>query len=93
MSKLLSPEEIATQAGGDATPNRLPSPRVFADRAVRLRQLAPGHAVVQVSGMIVVGQLLQLRWLSPVQFCQKAFLYLLAIPAFPLLVHLQGLVN
>lgn len=45
MSKLLSPEEIATQAGGDATPNRLPSPRVFADRAARLRQLAQGHAM------------------------------------------------
>ena len=45
MPTLLSPEEIATQAGGEASPNRLPSPRVFAGRAERLRSLAPGHAM------------------------------------------------
>ncbi|MDD3326233.1 MAG: formate dehydrogenase accessory protein FdhE [Zoogloea sp.] len=45
MPTLLSPEEIATQAGSEASPNRLPSPRVFAGRAERLRSLAPSHAM------------------------------------------------
>lgn len=45
MPTLLSPEEIATQAGSEASPNRLPSPRVFAGRAERLRSLAQGHAM------------------------------------------------
>jgi len=45
MQKLLSPEEIAVQAGTEGSPNRLPSRHVFADRAVRLRTLAEGHAM------------------------------------------------
>ena len=45
MPTLLSPEEIATQGAPDASPNRLPSPHVFAGRAERLRKLAEGHAM------------------------------------------------
>ncbi len=45
MQKLLSAEEIAVQAAGEASPNRLPLPQVFADRAARLRTLASGHSM------------------------------------------------
>lgn len=45
MQKLLSPEEIATQAGSEGNTNRLPAPRLFAERAARLRTLADGHAM------------------------------------------------
>lgn len=45
MQKLLSAEEIAVQAAGEASPNRLPSLQVFADRAARLRTLASGHSM------------------------------------------------
>ena len=41
---LLSPEEIAVRAGRDVPYLRLPErARVFADRELRLRQLAAGH--------------------------------------------------
>jgi len=44
--KLLTPEEIAAQAGGSIPFLRLPErASVFADRAQRLRSLAPGHAM------------------------------------------------
>lgn len=43
--KLLSPEEIAVRAGEQLTFLHLPEPGVFAERAVRLRQLAAGHAM------------------------------------------------
>jgi FdhE protein len=43
--KLLTPEEIATQAGSTIPFLRLPKREsIFADRATRLRQLAPGNA-------------------------------------------------
>lgn len=45
MQPLLSPEEIATQAGGETSPNRLPDRRLFAARAERLASLAEGHAM------------------------------------------------
>lgn len=45
MQPLLSPEEIATQAPGDVSPNRLPAARLFSQRAERLRALAGGHAM------------------------------------------------
>lgn len=48
MQKLLSPEEIAAQAGGKGGTNRLPARTVFADRAARLRGLAAGHAMGDV---------------------------------------------
>jgi len=43
--KLLSPEEIAVRAGEQLTFLHLPEPGVFAERALRLRALAPGHAM------------------------------------------------
>ena len=44
--KLLTPEEIATQAGSAIPFLRLPDRgSIFADRAARLRALAPGHAM------------------------------------------------
>lgn len=43
--KILSPEEIAVRAGEQLTFLHLPEPGVFAERAVRLRQLADGHAM------------------------------------------------
>lgn len=43
--KLLSPEEIAVRAGEQLTFLHLPDAGVFAARAVRLRQLAEGHAM------------------------------------------------
>ncbi len=43
--KVLSPEEIAVRAGEQLTFLHLPEPGVFAARAVRLRQLATGHAM------------------------------------------------
>ncbi|MFG6466233.1 formate dehydrogenase accessory protein FdhE [Roseateles sp. BYS87W] len=44
-SKLLSPEEIAVRAGEQLTFLHLPDAGVFAARALRLRALAPGHAM------------------------------------------------
>ncbi len=45
-TRLLSPEEIAVRAGEQAPFIRLPArASVFADRALRLRQLAAGHAM------------------------------------------------
>lgn len=41
--RLLSPEEIAVQAGGQVPYLRLPEPTVFAEREMRLRQRAAGH--------------------------------------------------
>ena len=44
--KLLTPEEIATQAGSTIPFLRVPKREsIFADRATRLRQLAPGNAM------------------------------------------------
>jgi FdhE protein len=43
--KLLSPEEIAVRAGEQLVHLHLPEPGVFAARALRLRQLAAGHAM------------------------------------------------
>lgn len=43
--KLLSPEEIAVRAGEQLTFLHLPEPGVFAERALRLRALASGHAM------------------------------------------------
>ena len=45
MQNLLTPEEIAVQAGAEELPHRLPAADVFALRAARLRQLADGHAM------------------------------------------------
>lgn len=43
-ARLMEPEQIALRAGAPATqPLRLPEPGLFAERALRLRQLAPGH--------------------------------------------------
>lgn len=44
-TKLLSPEEIAVRAGEQLTFLHLPEPGVFAERALRLRALADGHAM------------------------------------------------
>ena len=45
-TRLLTPEEIAVQAGQQVPFLRLPDPlTVFADRELRLRQLAAGHAM------------------------------------------------
>ena len=46
--KILSPEEIAVRAGEQQTFLHLPEPGVFAERALRLRALAPGHAMRDV---------------------------------------------
>jgi FdhE protein len=43
--KILSPEEIAVRAGEQLTFLHLPEAGVFAERALRLRQLAAGHAM------------------------------------------------
>ncbi|HEY1130333.1 MAG TPA: formate dehydrogenase accessory protein FdhE [Roseateles sp.] len=43
--KILSPEEIAVRAGEQLSFLHLPDAGVFADRALRLRQLAAGHAM------------------------------------------------
>ncbi|WP_343639406.1 formate dehydrogenase accessory protein FdhE [Roseateles sp.] len=43
--RVMSPEEIAVNAGPRAAPVRLPEPGLFAERALRLRQLADGHAM------------------------------------------------
>lgn len=43
--KILSPEEIAVRAGEQLTFLHLPPADVFAERALRLRQLAAGHAM------------------------------------------------
>ncbi|MCE4535705.1 formate dehydrogenase accessory protein FdhE [Pelomonas sp. P7] len=43
--KLLSPEEIAVRAGEQLSFLHLPEPGVFAERALRLRALAEGHAM------------------------------------------------
>ncbi len=43
--KILSPEEIAVRAGEQLTFLHLPEASVFADRALRLRELAAGHAM------------------------------------------------
>ncbi|QPF74793.1 formate dehydrogenase accessory protein FdhE [Roseateles sp. DAIF2] len=44
-TRLLSPEEIAVRAGEQVTLLRLPEPGLFAERELRLRQLAAGHAM------------------------------------------------
>ncbi|MBB4842033.1 FdhE protein [Paucibacter oligotrophus] len=44
-AKLMSPEEIAVRAGEQIPFLLLPQPGLFAERALRLRQLAPGHAM------------------------------------------------
>ncbi|HEX2012827.1 MAG TPA: formate dehydrogenase accessory protein FdhE [Roseateles sp.] len=44
-AKLLSPEEIAVRAGEQVALLRLPEPGLFAERELRLRQLAAGHAM------------------------------------------------
>ncbi len=44
-TKILSPEEIAVRAGEQLTFLHLPEAGVFADRALRLRELAAGHAM------------------------------------------------
>lgn len=44
-TRLLTPEEIALRAGQDFARLRLPEGDVFAQRALRLRQLAAGHAM------------------------------------------------
>ncbi|MCA0175597.1 MAG: formate dehydrogenase accessory protein FdhE [Proteobacteria bacterium] len=44
-TRLRTPEEIALNAGADWPRLRLPDPDVFAERALRLRQLAAGHAL------------------------------------------------
>jgi len=44
-TKLLSPEEIAVRAGEQLPFLRLPEAQVFAEREMRLRQLAAGHAM------------------------------------------------
>ncbi|MBV8037847.1 formate dehydrogenase accessory protein FdhE [Roseateles sp.] len=43
--KILSPEEIAVRAGEQLSFLHLPEAGVFADRALRLRELAVGHAM------------------------------------------------
>lgn len=43
--KILSPEEIAVRAGEQLSFLHLPEPGVFAERALRLRALADGHAM------------------------------------------------
>ena len=44
--RVMSPEEIAARAGGETAFLRLPErSTVFAERAMRLRQLANGHAM------------------------------------------------
>ena len=44
-SRLRSPEEIAVNAGADLPRLQIPASNVFAERALRLRQLAAGHAM------------------------------------------------
>ncbi|MBY0236088.1 MAG: formate dehydrogenase accessory protein FdhE, partial [Burkholderiaceae bacterium] len=44
-AKLMSPEEIAVRAGEQIPFLLYPEPGVFAARALRLRQLAQGHAM------------------------------------------------
>ena len=44
-SRLRSPEEIAVNAGADVPRLQIPASNVFAERALRLRQLAAGHAM------------------------------------------------
>ncbi|MDC8783721.1 formate dehydrogenase accessory protein FdhE [Roseateles koreensis] len=44
-AKLMSPEEIAVRAGEQIPFLLYPEPGVFAERALRLRQLAQGHAM------------------------------------------------
>ena len=44
-SRVLSPEEIAVRAGESIPFLRLPEPGLFAEREMRLRQLAAGHAM------------------------------------------------
>lgn len=44
-SRILSPEEIALSAGTDPEQRILPEASVFAERAMRLRQLAAGHSL------------------------------------------------
>ena len=44
-ARLRTPEEIAVNAGADLPRLRLPDADVFAQRALRLRQLAAGHAM------------------------------------------------
>ncbi|WP_416761606.1 formate dehydrogenase accessory protein FdhE [Roseateles sp. So40a] len=43
--RVMSPEEIAVNAGPRVAPVKVPEPGLFADRALRLRQLAEGHAM------------------------------------------------
>ncbi|WP_431048103.1 formate dehydrogenase accessory protein FdhE [Roseateles sp. L2-2] len=43
--RVMTPEEIAVNAGARAAPVKVPEPGLFAERAVRLRQLAQGHAM------------------------------------------------
>ena len=44
-ARLMSPEEIAVRAGEQVAFLRLPEPGLFAERALRLKQLADGHAM------------------------------------------------
>ncbi|MET0519090.1 MAG: formate dehydrogenase accessory protein FdhE [Burkholderiaceae bacterium] len=44
-ARLLTPEEIAVRAGQTMPFLRLPQPQLFAEREMRLRQLAAGHAM------------------------------------------------
>ncbi|WP_422013489.1 formate dehydrogenase accessory protein FdhE [Roseateles sp.] len=50
--KILSPEEIAVRAGEQQTFLHLPEPGVFAERALRLRALAEGHAMRDFLGFV-----------------------------------------
>jgi FdhE protein len=72
--KMLTPEEIATQAGSTIPFLRVPHrDHVFADRAARLRQLAPGNAMsgyLQFIAQVADAQHALLQRMPPIRIPQ-----------------------
>lgn len=63
--RVMSPEEIASRAGGEAPFARRPErATVFAERAMRLRQKAAGHAMADYLQFIAELAQAQQRWLA-----------------------------
>jgi FdhE protein len=76
--KLLTPEEIAAQAGSTIPFLRLPErSSVFLDRAARLRALAPGHSMagyLEFIALLAAGQQALLQDMPPVRLPSTAHL-------------------
>jgi FdhE protein len=71
--KIMSPEEIVARGGGQVQPLRLPDgAALFAERAMRLRQLAAGHAMRDY--LLFMADLAQVQHLTLARLLREASL-------------------